>query len=745
MAYQSQPVEINTFNAGLITDASPLTSPENSSLEEENFVLNLDGSRQRRLGIDFEEDWELVQDNQFQTPDQLSTYLWRNAGGTGENFIVVSTGNFLRIFHTESRPYSSNLVYTINLYPGSTPVNVFIDMTTINDMLVFPMDSGATYVEYDGSGFSHRFDNIKVRDLFGIDDVIGSIDFYDSNNISSRPDTLTQAHRYNLRNQGWGIPRPHYIPTWSGGQNTEVGDPIEVFYDSEEQEATRFYPSNADAVSQSLIADPTDEDNPTLRRFSPEDLFKNPIGSTPAARGYFIISPFSRSIDRSNAYSENQTRYPDLIYPLGTIPNDFSNVFGNSLTIERFAGRVWYAGYSSNTVESIDTSPTVNSYVFFSQLVETPKDIYRCHQENDPTSPDMPDILETDGGFVNITGAENIVRLKEIFEGLLVFAENGVWRISGTSNNGFTATSYMVDKVTDRGCYGRDSIVVVGNSVFYWGKDGIYVISPNQYGELESQRVTEGRIQNLFFSISDSSKRSSKGIYDSQERKVKWIYNNSTDFTNPQVVELVLDMQLQAFYLNRVRGVETARCKTVGYLEIPDEHRSINYLIFHSSQQDDRFFSFGDYTNENFIDWESIDGVGVDADAFLVTSYFSGGDFQRRKGVPYLTTHLRRTETGIDQQGDYLNSSSCIVQAQWDWSNSSVSNKWGRPFQAYRYKKDFIPQTLPSSFNTGFSTIVTKHKLRGSGKVISLRFSTEPGKDLHLYGWSMVFAISGIV
>ena len=47
--------EYLTFVKGLITEASALSFPENASIDEDNFVLNRDGSRQRRLGFDYEE------------------------------------------------------------------------------------------------------------------------------------------------------------------------------------------------------------------------------------------------------------------------------------------------------------------------------------------------------------------------------------------------------------------------------------------------------------------------------------------------------------------------------------------------------------------------------------------------------------------------------------------------------------------------------------------------------------------
>jgi hypothetical protein len=45
--------EISSFIKGFITEASPLNFPADASRDEENFELNVNGSRDRRLGIDF--------------------------------------------------------------------------------------------------------------------------------------------------------------------------------------------------------------------------------------------------------------------------------------------------------------------------------------------------------------------------------------------------------------------------------------------------------------------------------------------------------------------------------------------------------------------------------------------------------------------------------------------------------------------------------------------------------------------
>ena len=49
-----------SFVKGLITEANQLTFPDNASIDESNFVLNRDGSRTRRLGLDYENDFGIV-------------------------------------------------------------------------------------------------------------------------------------------------------------------------------------------------------------------------------------------------------------------------------------------------------------------------------------------------------------------------------------------------------------------------------------------------------------------------------------------------------------------------------------------------------------------------------------------------------------------------------------------------------------------------------------------------------------
>ena len=49
----------------------------------------------------------------------------------------------------------------------------------------------------------------------------------------------------------------------------------------------------------------------------------------------------------------------------------------------------------------------------------------------------------------------------------------------------------------------------------------------------------------------------------------------------------------------------------------------------------------------------------------------------------------------------------------------------------------YIPTGAADKFDTGEAVVVTKNKLRGSGKTLSLKIQSEEGKDMKLLGWSV--------
>lgn len=765
MARQVQAVEINKFNAGLVTDASPLTTPDNSSLAEDNMVLNTDGSRNRRLGMDFENLYQNITTTITNdgTDIAFSTYRWDNAGGDPEkSLLVVQCGNEIKFFDLDNPTISSEVIRTYKF--NNIDNNTVFSFTVVDGILVVATGQKNIFLfQFQNGVITDSTTTLKIRDLFGVSDVYRGEDLTIGSGVMTRPFNRTPNHLYNLRNQSWSIPR-------LDGNFETLQDPVRCFTRVTDP---NLYPSNSDSVVQALYPDAEDEDNRTVDRFFAEDLISNPLGTTRVAQGFFIIDALERGVSRIEEEVKIRQKYPELSFIVNSLPRDITP--GGASAITEFAGRVFYGGFSGEVIEGDDHSPKMSSYILFSKVVTGPAEINQCYQDGDPTSREFPDIVATDGGFIRINGAYGIKRLINLGSSLIVIASNGVWRIVGGSDNGFTATSYIVEKIGNRGCVSVDSIVVVENSVMFWGEDGIFNVGTDQYGSWVVTNIVADKIQRLYDAIQIEDKITCRGAYDSYEKKVRWIYNTNLN-KSANTKELILDVQLTAFYTNTIGNFQGSIAPKVVSIYVGPSYSttvsSINVVvgsdpvtvlgeqvvINHSDKAniDQRevgylavtsgtgniTYSFSKYSNDGFRDWFSYDGVGIDAAAFVDCSYFSGTDYQRNKSVPYITIHLRRTETGIDSSGNPINPSSCLVQAKWSWSDSDRSGKWGREFQAYRYRRLYIPEDLPDDYDNGFLMVSSKNKLRGSGKVLSLTFRTEPDKDFHLYGWSMIFSVS---
>jgi len=774
MARNSAPVEINKFSGGLFTDSNPLTSPDGYSLDEVNMVLNIDGSRNRRLGMDFEEDYsEITTTIAGDAADiEFATFKWENAGGDPEKSLeVVQVGNEIKVFDLDITPLSDGLIHTHAF--STADVSTTYSFAVVDGILIATTgEKNPTYFEYTApSTITSSTFTLRVRDFFGVEDIVDDKNLFAASDVQERPSTQTDAHVYNLRNQSFGIPRIN------GDSTVNLADPIVAFRGA----SSNLFPSNSDDVTQALYANPENTANRTIDRFYPEDLFKNPLGTAKAASGYFIIDALERGTSRLANEAANRARYPTLSISVNTLPVDRTP--GGPTVVAEFAGRVWYAGFSGEVVDGDERSPRMSSYLLFSKIVDNISDVGACFQEGDPTSREGPEIVDTDGGYVRINGAFGIKKLVNLSDSLMIIAQNGVWRIVGGTEKGFTATSYIVEKITERGCSNAGSVAVVDNSVMFWGDDAIYHVKTDQFGSWVAENVTFGRIQRLFDDISIESKRFVKGNYDNFERKVRWLYNTELDSTRA-VRELILDTTLKAYYVNEIQLMEGESIRPVSpYVGEPyqliistddvfvggdpvvvvddevvvdiegrigDSRKEIGYVVVTSTATVVKY-TFASYRDITWYDWVSHDDVGVDAAAYVVTGYVPGPeeDKQRDKQVPYLTVYMKKTETGFldTDDGDYdvLGSSSVKIQVMWDWTNSGNSGKWGRVFQAYRHRRLYFPSDDTDTFEDGNSVVVTRNKIRGNGRVLSIKFSTEPGKDFHLYGWSMIVSVAGHV
>jgi hypothetical protein len=749
---QKQEKVFNSFVKGLITEASPLTFPENASVDEQNFVLNRDGSRSRRLGVDYEAFGALTDTGytaaQLQTGKQ-SFHKWESPGGD----TTVSIG-VIRIINNL---YFLDLLTTnpsANLLNGGAPVTIGglgsadIETTVINNKLVIVSSEIDNPVILTYNKGPQTVDlgsfSIQSRDIWGVVDGLGE---------EERPTTLSNTHKYNLRNQGWN-------------ENIVTADatyPDALVY---HEFKTSAYPSNSDIWTLGKLSDTQSAE---YEKYDPETLIKNSTSIFQTPKGSFIIDAFNRGASRM-AKSDVSTG----------LPSDSEQ--GNISTVASYAQRLFFSGVTSNVSGPDAKSPNYSGYIYFSKTIQSDDDFGKCYQIADPTSPDISDLVDSDGGSIQIPEATKIVKIVASQSSLLVFAENGIWEIFGDTG-GFIATSFQASKISTNGVSNPNSIVNVNGTFIYWSKAGIYILKTDAAsGRFSAASISLTTIQSLFLNIPDLGKTHSTGFYDEKENTVRWLYNDTDGYSEENYInkynkEIILDLTIEAWYVNVISDLAVDSPYVAAHIEIPGYAVSStdvgidagvdpvlvtsldaviiteDLLVNRSSQFSfltmvGTSFTLSRYSSTRFLDWYSKDTTGINYSSYLITGYELFKDVMRDKQVPYIFFYFTKTETGYSLVGDDLvldDQSSCKVKAQWNWANSAAGGKWGNEFQAYRLNRFFTPVDVDDVNDTGDSVIVTKNKVRGSGKTISLLISSEEGKDMKLLGWALPVTATTIV
>lgn len=472
------------------------------------------------------------------------------------------------------------------------------------------------------------------------------------------------------------------------------------------------YPGNNQQwwLARSDIDDSTR--NLKIGDFMPEILQKLYMGNLHAPRGHYILNAFSK--DRST---------------ISGIPSLTTEVVNDRpATVAFFSGRAWYG---------------CGSTVYFSQLLTDKAKAGLCCMESDPTSEQIADPLATDGGVIPIPEASRIVRLQPHSGGILVFANNGVWLVTGTAS-GFSALDISVNKVSPIGCHSPMSVVETEQAVFWWSDVGIMGIqmqgSKSMYSplpEFSKTNVTEGTIQSFYNEIPDVARADVKSVFDPKRNCIFWLYREDAGTAQYDKV-LVLDLTLSAFVpwkfsssAYKIKGIYLGNRNNTYTIPSDIQPSQVEYITTSGTN-----LRVSQVRSGTFTDWYTIDSVGVTYDSYMEAGYEIFADAMRDKNITYLFAYLTRTDTAL-VSGVPNYPSSCQFRIKWDWANSSGSNKWTSPVELYRPGR-----LLFDTADTGFSMVVTKNKVRGNGKAIQFRFETsDAGKNFDLVGWSI--AVSG--
>lgn len=199
---------------GLITEASPLNFPENSTTDELNFLLELDGlTRSRRKGLankvnNFSQTRGTSSRTQFEDvlyweEPNVILFVYRESEPTAKTVLLIHKNNSTYDF-VDSYELSSTESAAVELSANTS----FVSITTGNSSKPILLE----FDEQSGQILINTVD-LFIRDFELLDDDL---------QISGRPSTLSDEHKYNLYNAGWYA----YRRLESTG---ELGDPVEEF------------------------------------------------------------------------------------------------------------------------------------------------------------------------------------------------------------------------------------------------------------------------------------------------------------------------------------------------------------------------------------------------------------------------------------------------------------------------------------------------------------------------------------
>ena len=707
---------VNTFVKGLITEAGELTFPESASIDELNCDLRRDGSRRRRLGVKYEDNFTL---SSFTTGTStlINTGEWINVGGqSGLEFLVVQTGSVLRFYNKGSLPYSGNEdAQTVNLatYEVAGSVgsgNAKCQFASINGALVVASPAINTiYVERNNTTGVLTVTQIsfRIRDF----EWQGDKTTYSSSIASG---STSNARKYDTANSGWtGTKGAAALSTWIAARGT--------------------YPP----LTLPWYAGKDTSGNFSVTEW--ENIFS---GTSLTGNGTFILDFFSKNRSSVSGIAGLTTEIESSRFK----------------AVSAFSGRVFYAGLDSSKNSGV---------ILFSRLIEDLSELGDCYQINDPTSEDISDLLDTDGGTIRIPDAVDIKLLYTFGQSLYVFADNGVWSINGVDGV-FRATEYSVKRVSNVGILNPQTFVAAEGIPFWWSRYGIHTLSiDTSTGQAQEQNLSISTIQTLWDNIDPDAKAATFAAYDAINKRIFWVYpSDGETIGNKYNKFLILDIPLQAFYPWTVSDEASNTDYIVGgafYSGFGADEVVLDVVI---SNGDDVVEGTDDVISEQFVSTSSgtpaivllvrdnatgkltmatfssktfLDWGTTNYSSYAEAGYEFFGDMLIQKTAPYVITYMRMAEegwTGNETDGyDPIRGSSLLVSAYWNFKKTSAYT----PQQAYRYKYPLVVNSLDlTDFDYPDTVITTRIKLTGRGRVMRLRFESEQGKDFILLGYGVL-------
>jgi hypothetical protein len=789
----------NSFIGGLKTEFTGLNFPENACTSMENTIISLIGESVRREGIDFESGFDTTTIDRTNKAISTYKWKNVGGDGQTQ-ILVMQVGNTLYFYQSSNSTIADPLSDTIlastvtisNFTAAGATFNAATECQYADGngfLFVFHPNIDPIYCSFNAGVITAAVITVRIRDFAGIPEMgVG---------VNQRPTALTSDHKYNLLNQGWGGGATNFLSTTSLSFNSEpttltftvasalpINSNDSVYIASSQATqangAILAYGTVSSYTGTTLVITPyaltswgvyyqnttfnswvitdtgvqtgfinyitywnTQSSSPTVGTypsnadvwwyflntasppvFSPKDMVNSvTLSNAPAPQGHFILDAFTQN--RSSV-----SGVPGLTN-INTTVRPRTGAF--------FQGRVWYAGVDAAQQATGDAPYyTWTENIYFSQIIEN-NDINQfgqCYQINDPTSMKLFSLLPSDGGVITIQGSGAIYKLFPIANGILVFAANGIWFITGGSGLGFTATDYVVSKISAVQAISGTSFIDVLGYPFFWNTEGIYEVSMSQqhegvpygHGGLVVRNICLGTILSFYNTIPLTSKIYARGDYNPITFVLSWVYKTAEEVSVTDRYQfdgvLNLNMANRAFYPYSITGT-TPKIHDVKYIYYPAAVTAPNpdfkYLSSYPSGGSYKFTFAEEIDSVNWKDFYSYDNTGVDYVSFFTTGYAHRGAM-RKWGIDYIYMYSRN-----NVQTSYT------IQSLFDFAISGTSGKESNIQVITNNESNTSLIPSPSNFNM----LYRRHRLRGHGNIFQFTISSVSGQPFDIMGWAM--------
>lgn len=541
---------------------------------------------------------------------------------------------------------------------------------------------------------------------------------------------------------------------------TSLANPVTYYF-----QKTGKYPNNSEIWWSMKRPPELGTDAPPkqyLEVFDPGLRYQLFTGGTPAPKGHYILNAFFQ--DRSNVSNIDGL---DVV----------SSSFERPRAIAFFAGRVWYAGVQA---------AKFSSNIYFSPVLEKPEQVGNCFQQFDPTAEELRDLLPSDGGVIVIPEVSIVHHMFPFGQSLLVFAENGIWRISGSEGIGFRANDYSITKVSGVPSVSNLSFVDVEGYPMWWNRSGINTITTDEQGTMVVKSLTDETIKTFFDAIPEQSKFNAKGTYDPLTKTVQFVYRSgeATVVVDPPPPSYLL--REDGGFILREDGGKIIRQD--GSFTAVEQFEYDRVLVFDTRTQAWMPWSISSNFNVKLLGAISIQGRAirqtdstvvvlddpVEADGeevlvqitttenvnsvvkYPVSLTYEGVTFAQEYREDYTdfytvdnvgSDYLSYAVSGYGVYGDgnrkfqgnyitvnyeVLEDAQCYIQGLWDWTENDVNGRWSQPQYIYALNDE------------GYKHYKRRLKIRGAGNALQIRIESKSGKAFSINGWTLLTTGNGV-